>query len=894
MKARDYQIKAVDDTFRLFDAGAKGVLNALATGMGKSAIAGFMAQRMDSFLFVVDREELAFQSQKTFQAITGRQVYLECGSEYKAYRTAPNAKCVVAMSQSMIRRKEAYKPDRFEYIFEDECFPAGTNVDGKSIETIKPGDFVRSFNHDQRCIELRKVVRVMRKPARSMVQIRLANGSCLPPSTASHPWFVRHEGQQQYEAAINVDNGCEVARCVNGQIARHSYGVQSLWLRDSVVNRHTSSVSSLQSKENWTCVLLRDLPRQMVFRERIKDYGKNKQEIRERQNEGKKSYGTSRRSPENGKCNERKRIQGERWKREGTDVASENTIRTHQQGVSRSCHGTRHCDKSSISESATLQTGHSNSINDGMRRGGWQQSLPTETARTGSQERSVFDWQRVAGVETIEPTSDGTFGGVCADGFVYNIEVEGNHNYFVNGYLVHNCHHSVSPTRTAIRDYFTGKRGVIGFSATPQRLDGKAAGMVYDQVAMKMSFLDGVDLGWLVPFKSRVVSCHDMDLRQFKGSSEYSDKELRKQIEKDAVIEHIARKTIAIADGRQTVIFARTVEQSQKIQQYLKSIGERATHVDGKMHRYMRRDRLHQFAERNFQFVCNCGLIEEGVDVPGIEVVSMAAPMRSTGRFMQRVGRGSRAVIELTGETPEDRRKQIAESEKPHFTVIDFIGQMDEHSAAMCFAGDLLAGDFDDETRKVAIRLATGKQNADMRAIIAEARDIVAHRKRKLTPAEEKAAARERYANKSRSAENRWGQMTLFHPFDVLRIDRRLPDVEVPKAEQYGRVLDASTNYLKDCRLRPQEINALTNAQRVYLAKLLRQRAETHGTYPQYRLIHSCGYDASNQNREQAAELAKRCQDAGYIRPAEDGPNQLYLAAQRGQSISSAKDFVFL
>jgi len=576
MKARDYQIKAVDDTFRLFDAGAKGVLNALATGMGKSAIAGFMAQRMDSFLFVVDREELAFQSQKTFQAITGRQVYLECGSEYKAYRTAPNAKCVVAMSQSMIRRKEAYKPDRFEYIFEDEC------------------------------------------------------------------------------------------------------------------------------------------------------------------------------------------------------------------------------------------------------------------------------------------------------------------------------HHSVSPTRTAIRDYFTGKRGVIGFSATPQRLDGKAAGMVYDQVAMKMSFLDGVDLGWLVPFKSRVVSCHDMDLRQFKGSSEYSDKELRKQIEKDAVIEHIARKTIAIADGRQTVIFARTVEQSQKIQQYLKSIGERATHVDGKMHRYMRRDRLHQFAERNFQFVCNCGLIEEGVDVPGIEVVSMAAPMRSTGRFMQRVGRGSRAVIELTGETPEERRKQIAESEKPHFTVIDFIGQMDEHSAAMCFAGDLLAGDFDDETRKVAIRLATGKQNADMRAIIAEARDIVAHRKRKLTPAEEKAAARERYANKSRSAENRWGQMTLFHPFDVLRIDRRLPDVEVPKAEQYGRVLDASTNYLKDCRLRPQEINALTNAQRVYLAKLLRQRAETHGTYPQYRLIHSCGYDASKSNREQAAELAKRCQDAGYIRPAEDGPNQLYLAAQRGQSISSAKDFVFL
>lgn len=576
MKARDYQIKCVEQTFEAFDRGARGVLNALPTGAGKTAVAAFMAQRMDSFLFVVDREELAFQSQKTLSAITGQQVHLECGAEYKAYRNAPNARFVVAMSQSMIRRKEAYRPDRFQYIFEDEC------------------------------------------------------------------------------------------------------------------------------------------------------------------------------------------------------------------------------------------------------------------------------------------------------------------------------HHSVSSTRTAIREYFTGKRGVIGFSATPTRLDNKAAGIVYDTVAMQMSFLDGVDLGWLVPFKSRVVSCMDMDLRQFTGSAEYSDKELRKQIEKEAVIEHIAKKTIAIADGRQTIIFARTVEQSQLIQRYLKSIGERATHVDGKMHRYMRRDRLHQFAEKNFQFVCNCGLIEEGVDVPGIEVVSMAAPMRSTGRFMQRVGRGSRATIELSGETPEDRRKQIAESDKPYFTVIDFIGQMDEHSAAMCFAGDLLAGDFDDETRKVAIRLATGRENADMRAIVAEAKEIVAKRRRRLSPKEEKQAARERYKMKERSAQNAWALRTTFHPFDVLRLDRKLPDREVPKAEQYGRVLAASEQYLKDCMMLPAELHALTNAQRVYLAKLLRSRTETHGTWPQLRKIHACGYDASDVLKSEATRLTERIRASGESRPEEDGPNELYLAAQRGASISSSKDYVFL
>lgn len=42
-------------------------------------------------------------------------------------------------------------------------------------------------------------------------------------------------------------------------------------------------------------------------------------------------------------------------------------------------------------------------------------------------------------VEILEFASDEEFRRVCPDGFVYNIEVEDNHNYFANGILVHNC-----------------------------------------------------------------------------------------------------------------------------------------------------------------------------------------------------------------------------------------------------------------------------------------------------------------------------------------------------------------------------------------------------------------------------------------------------------------------
>jgi superfamily II DNA or RNA helicase len=61
-------------------------------------------------------------------------------------------------------------------------------------------------------------------------------------------------------------------------------------------------------------------------------------------------------------------------------------------------------------------------------------------------ETSPIKHVRADRVEVLAPSSDGTFGGVCPDGYVYNFEVEDTHNYVVNGTVVSNCHHAASPT----------------------------------------------------------------------------------------------------------------------------------------------------------------------------------------------------------------------------------------------------------------------------------------------------------------------------------------------------------------------------------------------------------------------------------------------------------------
>jgi len=55
-------------------------------------------------------------------------------------------------------------------------------------------------------------------------------------------------------------------------------------------------------------------------------------------------------------------------------------------------------------------------------------------------ENSRFESLRVDRVEILERGNRSGFEHVCPDGYVYNLEVEGNNNYFANGVLVHNCH----------------------------------------------------------------------------------------------------------------------------------------------------------------------------------------------------------------------------------------------------------------------------------------------------------------------------------------------------------------------------------------------------------------------------------------------------------------------
>jgi superfamily II DNA or RNA helicase len=75
-------------------------------------------------------------------------------------------------------------------------------------------------------------------------------------------------------------------------------------------------------------------------------------------------------------------------------------------------------------------------------------------------------------VEVHEQTSDGTFGGHCPEGVVYNLTVEETPTFTVgkSKIVVHNCHHLSAREFCKTADLFPGRR--YGTTATVQRGDG--------------------------------------------------------------------------------------------------------------------------------------------------------------------------------------------------------------------------------------------------------------------------------------------------------------------------------------------------------------------------------------------------------------------------------------
>ena len=509
---REYQGHAVSAAVGAW--GGRGIIQ-VPTGGGKTHVAaGIISCIGGRWLYVVQNKELAAQTEASFLKV----IPTMCAHLYSDDEVTMSLPSVRCCSYGDVTRLVGDVP--LKGIIVDECVPAGTLIGSRPIERIRPGDLVPSWDPETGDKVLRSVLRIIKQKPRADRLIKLYVGNCTIVATPEHPiattdgWkpiqsircgdtvlsyaqtqgvaYDQAKNDQQELRPLPNPNREEASSCgcatVLQQMQKSSTGGEAeesgqplQGMREACRATRAIGIGASQTE---CSLLLREaqasLAEAQTSRSRSASrIGACRSDIQA--DDGVQSYEKPRDAGASSAQNAGPWLAAEsskRWKRAAFTSAT-----TSSGGSAGLENRSGSKDRQAASEGHTnsLQNRHRRICTQAGNRDRWKQPQQQNRQDARYEKGGSPCWTRVDRIEIQEQTSDGTFGGLCPDGLVYNLKVEGStydeKNYIANGFVAHNCHGAAARTR-ADALVCTQAEWHIGLSATALDRQDKKNGMV--------------------------------------------------------------------------------------------------------------------------------------------------------------------------------------------------------------------------------------------------------------------------------------------------------------------------------------------------------------------------------------------------------------------------------
>lgn len=251
--------------------------------------------------------------------------------------------------------------------------------------------------------------------------------------------------------------------------------------------------------------------------------------------------------------------------------------------------------------------------------------------------------------------------------------------------IIDECHHATAETYRKIIEYFE-PQFLLGITATPERMDGEDVFSLFDQnVPYELRLRDAIINGLVVPFKyygirDELIEYGINQTRGHKFVEQFSDEAhcdfIYRMIEK---YKEPGQKLKALAFCRD---ISHAIRMAQAMEDYYhtryltgkSSVGER-----------VRAYKDLQDEDEELEILFTVDILNEGVDIPGVNMVLFLRPTDSQTVFIQQLGRGLRKY-----------------EGKKYVTVLDFIGNDYKRSVQIAFALGSMAENFVVEKNLVA------------------------------------------------------------------------------------------------------------------------------------------------------------------------------------------------
>jgi DNA repair protein RadD len=237
---------------------------------------------------------------------------------------------------------------------------------------------------------------------------------------------------------------------------------------------------------------------------------------------------------------------------------------------------------------------------------------------------------------------------------------------------------------------FPHARGLL-FTAHALRADGcglgRAADGVVDTLVVGPSCRELINRGFLTDYRL-ICPPSDVDISDVPigATGDYSAPKLRAAVHRSStIVGDIASHYLKFAKGKLGITFVVDVQAAGETAAAYRAAGVPAEVITAETPIHIRAQIMRKFRARELLQLVNVDVLGEGVDVPAVEVVSLARHTASFQLYSQQFGRALRLLLspELNATwdnfTDAQRLALIAGSAKPKAIIIDHVGNWQRH-----------------------------------------------------------------------------------------------------------------------------------------------------------------------------------------------------------------------
>lgn len=228
-------------------------------------------------------------------------------------------------------------------------------------------------------------------------------------------------------------------------------------------------------------------------------------------------------------------------------------------------------------------------------------------------------------------------------------------------------HHAVADTYIKIINHFE-PQFLLGLTATPERMDNKSVFDLFEKnVPYELRLRDALENDLVVPFK--YYGIRDKITDYGAKDSKKLISQIASNIHCEFVIEEIEKHKPT--GNLKAIGFCKSIEQARSISESMNILGYKTVHLTGSDSTGTRIKEFNNLQDENkqLQIIFTVDILNEGIDIPGINMVLFLRPTESSTIFIQQLGRGLRKY-----------------KDKEYLTVLDFIGNSYERSVQIALA----------------------------------------------------------------------------------------------------------------------------------------------------------------------------------------------------------------